>query len=252
MLNEIHNLQDMMLVESIVDAINRHARMRLDDVAIVILAFFSLIATIIFALIAYKLNEKQKEIAEAQKNISVEQTKISEKQVEIMDQQNRIALFDKRYDLFISINRIVFSVDIFLKEINRAQNSGELPAKEEHYKGMLFCVFFNQNQGELFFKHFLEDRASLNTIKVKDKLIQETTRLCSDIERVNLIFKLDKEDERQLFTIGSLLLKAMYNYRYSESFSNFVNIATELAQVCQNSQLQKTLAVQIKLYTFKD
>lgn len=63
----------------------------------VVLAFTAMIVTIIVA-------RKQNRIAEQQNGVAQEQAEISKRQVEITEQQNRIALFEKRYELYIIVN----------------------------------------------------------------------------------------------------------------------------------------------------
>lgn len=103
MFNEIQHLQDMMLVESIVNAINAHAGVRAYDVLTIVVSMFSLLASILIATIAYELNKKQIEIANRQ-------SEISKKQTEIMEQQNRIALFEKRFYYFKIYTNIILNI----------------------------------------------------------------------------------------------------------------------------------------------
>jgi len=110
-------------INQLIEAISAHAEPRDYDLWVFGISILGILASLSVAYFAYRLNKKQIEIAKKQSEISAEQTQIAQKQTEIMEQQNKIALFEKRHELYIFFRDFntmigILSPEIFIKNLH--------------------------------------------------------------------------------------------------------------------------------------
>lgn len=79
-----------------------------------LIACAGVIVAIFVAVFTYRIYTKQLSLMDKQTSISEEQTKIATTQTEIMEQQNKIALFEKRYGVYVNLQSMAAVISLIV------------------------------------------------------------------------------------------------------------------------------------------
>lgn len=153
------------------------------DLCILGVAVASVIVSTIVAVVAYRLNRRQIKIANRQSKISKEQTEISRVQTKVMEQQNSIALFEKRYEVYSCIEKII-SQAFFIK----SNKNPTILNSDSDKLNMLFITL----------------RANTST----SSLMENSNYIVSNFEKLELLFLID-ENDRDLIKNIKIMISAL-------------------------------------------